>query len=108
MLKLLDYNVRVSPKIYAQYYFEFHEMFKNFYLKSGNGNMHFPLKPLEMWRAKRLQIRSDSFKLQREDGVKSGVCASAHHMKLGKSIGVEQAAYYDKCRPRGRGRYVHS
>ncbi len=110
LLKLLDYDVRVSPKIYAQYYFEFREMFDNIYRNSSAQGQYFPLKPLEMWRAKRLEIRSDSFRLQRSDGLKSATdCAVAYRKQPGtKSIAVEHASYYDNCDDRGRGRYVQS
>ncbi len=62
---LLDFQATVTSELYARYYFELRELFEQ--LQKGNEDLHvtFPLKPLEMWRAKKLQLVSDSFRMQR-------------------------------------------
>ncbi len=62
---VLAFQAMVTSQLYARYYFELRELFDQ--LQKGNGNLlvTFPLKPLELWRAKKLQLVSDSFRIQR-------------------------------------------
>ncbi len=110
----MKYEAVVTSKIYAQYYFELHEMFDSLVRTDNVEHSDFPVKPLEMWRAKRLEIRSDTFKMQRTDRRNKGSgdeCTQTDRIRVPpKSIGVENASSYDKCGTDGaqRGRYVLS
>ncbi len=71
---LLDFQAMVSSQLYARYYFELRELFGQ--LQRGSENLHvsFPMKPLELWRARKLQLVSASFKMQKSG---RGVSTSA-------------------------------
>ncbi len=53
-INLLDYQAMVSSQIYTRYYFELRELFDELQRGStgDDGHDNFPLKPLELWRAK--------------------------------------------------------
>ena len=55
-LELIQYNVNVKSNLYAKYYFELRELFKNC-------EYEFPLQPLTKAEEERLEIRSQSFKV---------------------------------------------
>ncbi len=71
LIYLLDYQAMVTSQLYTRYYFELRELFDQLQKGSGDLNVTFPLRPLELWRAKKLQLVSDSFRMQRRDASMS-------------------------------------
>ncbi len=55
----------MSSTLYTRYYFELRELFDQLQRGSKDVHVSFPLKPLELWRARKLQLVSGSFKMQK-------------------------------------------
>ncbi len=110
ILSLLQYDVTVTSKLYTQYYFELREMSSDLFRTRSAEQVHNPLRPLEIWRAKRLELKSNSFKMQRMSDSASGdqTTEAGRTRGAAKSIAVECASLYNKCgtSTTGRGRYV--
>jgi hypothetical protein len=83
-LELLQYQAVVTQGLYARYYFELRDLFEHLMAQrgsegaaggtdprtagsassNGSSTVNFPLQPLSLWRAKQLELYSDSFHLQ--------------------------------------------
>ncbi|KAG5192408.1 hypothetical protein JKP88DRAFT_204293 [Tribonema minus] len=110
-LELLQYQAVVTHSLYARYYFELRDLFEHLMKQrsmdaasggadSGAGAVAaapggaFPLQPLSLWRAKQLELYSDSFHLQPGGG---------HN-----DITSTPAQTFEDVTYTPRGRYVHS
>ena len=90
-LELLQYQAVVTQGLYARYYFELRDLFEYLMLQrgqqqslqqgsdnnssssssnssNGGSGSGFALQPLSLWRAKQLELYSDSFRLQPQPG----------------------------------------
>lgn len=68
-LELLDYQAVVSRSLYTKYYFELRELFEHLMKEQ---KIEFPIQPLSLWRAKQLELYSDSFRMQRSSNKLGG------------------------------------
>ncbi len=62
-LELLQYRATVSQALYTRYYFELRALFEKL-LEQESVSREFPLKPMAMWQARKLELCSDSFGLR--------------------------------------------
>jgi len=63
-LELIQYNVTVKSSLYAKYYFELRALFKN--------ESEFPLSPLDVATAQKLEARSEEVKKSEMDRAEKG------------------------------------
>jgi hypothetical protein len=63
-LELIQYNVTVKSSLYAKYYFELRALFKN--------ESEFPLSPLDVATAQKLEARSEEVKKTEMDRAEKG------------------------------------
>jgi len=63
-LELIQYNVTVKSSLYAKYYFELRALFKN--------EAEFPLSPLDVATAQKLEARSEEVKKSEMDRAEKG------------------------------------
>jgi len=63
-LELIQYNVTVKSSLYAKYYFELRALFKN--------EAEFPLSPLDIATAQKLEARSEEVKKSEMDRAEKG------------------------------------
>ncbi len=104
----------MTSKLYAQYYFELRTISGSLFGTRSAEQVYCSLKPLEIWRAKRLEMKSNSFKMQRMGHLDSAsgykITEADRTRDTAKSIAVEGAPFYDNCETEGlgRGRYVLS
>lgn len=61
-LELLQYRATVTQALYTRYYFELRALFEKL-LEQESVSREFPLKPMAMWQARKLELCSDSFGL---------------------------------------------
>ena len=61
-LELLQYRATVTQALYTRYYFELRALFEKL-LEQESISREFPLKPMAMWQARKLELCSDSFGL---------------------------------------------
>ncbi|KAG5179306.1 hypothetical protein JKP88DRAFT_349989 [Tribonema minus] len=122
-LELLQYQAVVTQSLYARYYFELRDLFDHLMQqRSVEGTaisstdtagqpVAFPLQPLSLWRAKQLELYSDSFHLQTrpsrsgssgEEGHRSHMSTPCASPPLTPAQTLEDITYTP------RGRYVHS
>jgi hypothetical protein len=56
VFSLLDYSTTVRPSVYAKYFFELHELFKE--ITGNNQGYHWTLQPLSIAEKRKLELRS--------------------------------------------------
>ncbi|TFJ85270.1 hypothetical protein NSK_003693 [Nannochloropsis salina CCMP1776] len=61
-LELLQYRATVTQALYTRYYFELRALFEKL-LEQESISRDFPLKPMTIWQARKLELCSDSFGL---------------------------------------------
>lgn len=55
-LELMQYRAVVTQGLYARYYFELRALFEQL-LRQSHSTRSFPLKPLRLWEARKLEVR---------------------------------------------------
>jgi len=111
-LELLQYQATVTQSLYAKYYFELRELFEQLMVEKKEEVRPFPLEPLPLWRAKQLEIYSDSFRLQRNEPAQSslrgGDRGTRHESKPHQSPIMSPAQTLEDVTYKSKGRYVQS
>jgi hypothetical protein len=78
LLNLLKFNVKVTQQLYAQYYFELRSVYQELMVRSrksrdsATARREFPLLPLSITNARRLEVVSASIKYQTALAPSSG------------------------------------
>jgi hypothetical protein len=111
-LELLQYQAVVNQGLYARYYFELRDLFEHLMKQRDDDNnqtpVTFSLQPLSLWRAKQLELYSDSFRLQPLNTGNDFQNSDGGQSSRTGSVTSTPAQTFEDVTYTPRGRFVHS